>query len=54
MMKITATVAIEKKMPRSRRVRRPVPKPSNPLTQAAARICTPSGAPAALNSTTAV
>ena len=53
-MKISATVAIEKKMPRSRSVISPVPKPSSPLTAAPARICAASGAPVALIATTAV
>ena len=54
MMIASAMVAIEKKMPRIRKVRRPTPKPSSMPTTAAAAICTTSGAPVALNRTTAV
>ena len=50
----SATVAIEKKMPRIRKVNRPTPKPSVTPTTAAAAICTTSGAPVALNRATAV
>ena len=54
MMMVSAIVAIEKKMPCMRRVRRPTAKPSNAPTTAAAAICTASGAPIALNRNTAV
>ena len=53
MMKITATVAMAKKMPRSRSVSMPTPKPSSPPISAAPAICTASGASSHLNSTTA-
>jgi hypothetical protein len=52
MMMMTATVAMAKKMPRSRSVSRPTPRPSRPPISAAARIMTMSGAPTDLNSTT--
>ena len=54
MMIASAMVAIEKKMPRIRKVNRPTPKPSVMPTTAAAPICTASGAPVALNKATAV
>ena len=54
MITISATVAIAKKIPRSRNVSSPAPNPSSPLTVAAARICTASGAPSHWNRTTAV
>ena len=50
----TATVAIEKKMPRSRRVSAPTARPSSPDIVAPATICTRMGASNALNSATAV
>ena len=54
MMIASAMVAIEKKMPRIRKVSRPTPKPSSMPMTAAAAICTTSGAPVALNRATAV
>jgi hypothetical protein len=53
MMKITATVAMAKKMPRKRRVSRPTPKPSSPPITAPATIWSRRGAPRALNRTAA-
>ena len=54
MMIASAMVAIEKKMPRMRKVSRPTPNPSKPPIPAATRICAPSGASNALISSTAV
>jgi len=53
MMIASAIVAIEKKMPRIRKVRKPTPRPSRLPTRAATAICTASGASNALNSSTA-
>ncbi|NCV39370.1 MAG: hypothetical protein EBW11_02175 [Betaproteobacteria bacterium] len=44
-MKTSATVAIEKKMPRSRTVSKPTRKPISPVTTLAAAICTSTFAP---------
>src|SRR5204863_427337 len=49
-----ASVPMAKKMPRSRSVSMPTPKPRRPPIAAPAAICTASGAPSHLNSTTAV
>ena len=51
---VSAMVAIEKKMPCMRKVRRPRANPMSAPTAAAAAICTASGAPNALNRNTAV
>ena len=47
-------VAMEKKMPRRRKVSRPTSSPSRPAVRLPPTICTSSGAPVALNSTSAV
>ena len=54
MTMVSAIVAIEKKMPCMRKVRRPSANPIKAPMAAAAAICTASGAPNALTRNTAV